>query len=245
MQQLRPFPPSRRVRRRARARRRPDGWGRARALAMALVLVLGLAGTGLVASSAQAVPFTLTEAVSFSFGNGAKGTILPVTDLSGTPSLLGGTVSDPASQDWLVFQIALDGDSDLVDQVQASVVGVSAVAGAGHFPDPDESPTGGAVEAAPASRLLFDFAFQQVVAANLTAGETSDRLIAAFAAGSLPGDGLPFAGIDPGTASFGISSGANESIQATIVQIPEPSLALLLAAAGGLARLGRPRRGSV
>ena len=236
MQQLRPLPPSLR----ARAACSPHGWSRARSLAMALVL--GLAGAGLVASSAQGVPFTLTQAVGFSFSNGAKGTLLPVTDLSGTRTLLAGTVSDPTSQDWLVFQIALDADSDLVDQVQASVVGVSAVAGAGHFPDPDETPTAGAVEPAPASRLLFDFAFQQVDPGNLEAGETSDRLIAAFAAGSLPGDGLPFVGIAPGTASFGISSGANDTIQATIVQIPEPSLALLLGAAGGLALLrGRSR----
>ena len=79
-------------------------------------------------------------------------------------------------------------------------------------------------------------------ALNLDAGETTDRLFAAYSpVGSLPGPGI-FPVIPPATASFMISEagGTNFSVTGTIVLVPEPTTALLLGAGLlGLAMVGR------
>ena len=85
--------------------------------------------------------------------------------------------------------MTLNGGSDAVDQIDMSAAGVSTVTGAGHFTDPDETPTSGAVPSP--SLAQFNYDNPNVSALNLQAGETSDRLFGVWSLGSLPGPGLP------------------------------------------------------
>lgn len=204
----------------------------------ALPLILAALG---LATPAVALPYTIAAPVvidgSNNQGSGVLGTLLPVTDLSGTSICLGGTsCTDPAAQDWLLVQLVLDPGSDPVDQIGLGATGSDAV-GSGYFADPGETPTGGSVSSGVAQ---VDFDHLMLSALNLEAGETSDRLFAAFVAGDLPGPGIPFV-FPPGTASFSISSGANFSVQASIVAVPEPA-ALLLVGVGLLGGAAARRR---
>jgi len=201
-----------------------------------VALALGLAGP------VWALPYTLVAPVvidgSNNGGSGVLGTLLPVTDASGTSICLGGSCTDPTSQDWLLVQFVLGPGSADVDQIGIGAVGSNAL-GSGHFDDPDETPTGGSV-ASGVAQIDYDH-LNLGSALNLEAGETSDRLFAAFASGDLPGPGLPCCAIPPGTASFSISSGANFSVQGAIVAVPEPAV-LLLVGPGLLLGLGAAAR---
>jgi len=191
-------------------------------------------GAALLASSAAgALSYTLSAPVAFNdLTFGISGTLNPVTDLSGTAICLAGTCTSGATQDWLLVSVTLNVGSNAVDRITMSVAGVSAIVGVGHFSDPDETPTSGSVPIA--SQAWVDYGNPNVSALNLQAGETTDRLFATFSpVGSLPGPGI-FPVFPPGTASFVLSSasGANFSVQGTLVLVPEPGTLLLLG--GGL-----------
>jgi PEP-CTERM motif len=194
-------------------------------------LIIGAALLG--SSAAGALSYTLSAPVAFNnLTFGISGTLNPVTDLSGTAFCLSGTCTSGAAEDWLLVSVTLDGGSNAVDRITMSVAGVSAIVGVGHFGDPDETPTSGSVPIA--SQAWVDYDNPNVSALNLEAGETTDRLFAAFSpVGSLPGPGI-FPVIPPGTASFVFSSagGANFSVPGTLVLVPEPGTLLLLG--GGL-----------
>lgn len=201
-------------------------------------LIIGAALLG--SSAAGALSYTLSAPVAFNnLTFGISGTLDPVTNLSGTAICLSGTCTSAATQDWLLVSVTLDGGSNPIDRITMSVAGVSAIVGVGHFSDPDETPTSGSVPTL--SQAWFDYDNPNVSALNLEAGETTDRLFAAFSPlGSLPGPGIvspipPFPVlVPPGTTSFVLSSasGANFSVQGTLVLVPEPGTLLLLG--GGL-----------
>ncbi len=207
-----------------------------------LIVALGLGAALLIApSSAWALAYTISSSVAFS-NLGVSGTIDPVTDLSGTAVCLDGTCTSSAAQDWLLVSVTLDGGSGAIDRIDFSAAGVTALVGVGHFSDPDETPTSGVVASASLARFNYDN--PNISALNLEAGETTDRLFAAFSPiGSLPGNGI-FPVIPPGTASFTISTagGSNFSVQGSIVLVPEPGTLLLLGGGMlGLAFAGRRR----
>ena len=189
---------------------------------MPLAVALGLGAPALGLPYTIAAPIVIDG--SNNGGSGVLGTILPVAGAAGTSICLGGSCVDAVSQDWLLVQIVLGAGSADVDQIGIGAVGSSAI-GSGHYADAGETPTGGSV----ASGIAWiDFDHLNLGSAlNLEAGETSDRLFAVFASGGLPGPGIPPI-IPAGTASFTISSGANFSVQGTIVAIPEPAIALLV-----------------
>lgn len=199
-----------------------------------VALVLG-AALLIAPASAWALAYTISSSVAFSNG-GINGTIDPVTDLSGTTVCLDGTCTSSAAQDWLLVSVTLNGDSGAIDRIDFSAAGVFAIVGIGHFSDPDETPTSGVLPSASIARFNYDNPNSSAL--NLQAGETTDRLFAAFSPlGSLPGPGI-FPVISPGTASFTISkaSGANFSVQGSIVLVPEAGTLLLLG--GGMLGLG-------
>jgi len=199
-----------------------------------VALVLG-AALSIASSSAWALAYTISTSVAFSNG-GISGTIDPVTNLSGTAICLAGTCTSSAAQDWLLVSITLNGGSGAVDRIDYSAMSVSAIVGIGHFSDPDETPTSGLIPIASIARFNYDNPNNSAL--NLQAGETTDRLFAAFSPlGSLPGPGFPPV-IPAGTASFTISKagGANFSVQGSIVLVPEPGTLLLLG--GGVLGLG-------
>jgi hypothetical protein len=177
------------------------------------------------------------QPIAFSSG-GVSGSILPSFGGSGTNTLLAGSVTNAGAQDWLIFQVQLNGGSLSVDQVGVSSVGVATVLGVGYQASSGETPTGGSLSG---SVGLIDFDHLVSSALNLQAGETSDHLFGTFALGALPGPGLPPI-IAPGTASFMISGGANFSVQGKIVAVPEPIA--LVGLSMGLAGLAawRPAR---
>ena len=208
------------------------------------VLALGVVGVGAAAPSgdASAAAFTLSAPIVINAGNnggsGVFGTISPVTSLTGTSVCLGGTCLSSATQDWLLFTMTLSAGSAVVDQIGVGVAAVATVAGVGHFTDPSETPTGGGVSGS-VGTINYDFLSTSLL--NLQPGETTDRLFGAFALGALPGPGI-FPVVPPGTTSFMISSGADFSVSTTMVLVPEPTTALLLAAGlAGLALAGRRR----
>ncbi len=193
-----------------------------------------------MAGTAGAATYTLSAPIVINAGNnggsGVLGTILPETDSSGGSLTLAGV--GPGGLDLLLFRVQLSAGSADVDQVGASTIGVAVALGAGHFLDPDETPTGGSI-AGDAGLLDYDH-LNLGSALNLEAGETTDRLFVTFALGALPGPGLPPI-FPPGTASFMISSGANFSVQGGIVLIPEPTALLLLGSALALLAFARRR----
>ena len=208
-----------------------------RKLVAAVALVSACLGWS---SSAHATGYTLSSSVAFNNVTlGISGTIDPVVNLAGANICLAGACGTDASHDWLVFTITLNPGSAAVDTIDASAVGVAAVTGLGHFSDPDETPTGGSVPIASIARFNYTDPMPPD-ALNLQAGETSDRLFAAFTLGTLPGPGQ--GPIPPGTANFmiGKAGGSNFSQMGPIVAIPEPgTLALLGAGLLGLGLISR------
>jgi hypothetical protein len=209
-----------------------------------------IVGTALLtwSSSAWALAYTISAPVAFST-SGVSGTINPVTNLTGTTICLTGVCSSSVAQDWLLVTVTLNLGSDSVDRIDISSAGSTAVVGAGHYTDPDATPTAGSI-AGTTSIGRFDFDFPNSGSAlNLEAGETTDRLFVAFSpVGSLPGPGIPdgMGGfvIQPGTASFMIGEAGSTSFsaQGMIVLVPEPTTALLLGGGlFGLALAGRRR----
>jgi hypothetical protein len=185
--------------------------------------------------------YTISSSIAFS-NSGVSGTINPVTSLSGTSLCLAGVCTSSVAQDWLLVSVTLNGGSGAIDQFDLSAAGVTAVVGVGHFSDPGETPTAGSIPIGSIARISYDN--PNISALNLQAGETTDRLFAAFSPlGSLPGPGIP-PPIPPGTASFMISKagGANFSVTGSIVLVPEPGTLLLMG--GGLFGLGLAGRRS-
>jgi hypothetical protein len=171
---------------------------------------------------------------------GISGTINPVASLAGAINCLALACGTSASHDWLVFTITLNGGSAAVDTIDASAVGLATITGLGHFTDPDETPTGGSVPIASIARFAYVDNGVTIPSEYLDAGETTDRLFAAFTLGTLPGPGA--GPIPPGTANFmiGKAGGSNFSQMAPIVAIPEPGTLALLGA--GLLGLGLTSR---
>ena len=209
-----------------------------RKLSIAALLAMSLLGG---ASTAHALAYTISSSIAFS-NSGVSGTINPVTDLTGTSICLAGACTSSVAQDWLIVSVTLNGGSGAVDQIDIAAAGVSAVVGAGHYSDPSETPTAGSIPIASIARFSYDN--PNVSALNLQAGESTDRLFAAFSPiGSLPGPGIPPV-IPAGTASFMLSKagGANFSVTGSIVLVPEPGTALLMGLGVlGLALAGRRR----
>ncbi len=208
----------------------------------AVALIVG-AALSFWSSSAWALAYTISSSLAFSTG-GVSGTINPVTSLTGTSLCLAGTCGTDVSHDWLLVTVTLNGGSDPVDQIDMSEPGVSTVTGAGHFTDPDETPTSGAVPVTSIARFNYDN--PNISALNLQAGETSDRLFGVWSLGSVPGGA--FGPVPAGTVNFMISeaNSANDFTvtgSGSIVLIPEPSTLLLLGGGlFGLGLAGRQRR---
>lgn len=208
----------------------------------AVALIVG-AVLSFWSSSAWALAYTISSSLAFNTG-GVSGTINPVTNLSGSTICLAGVCGSTVSHDWLLFTVTLNLGSDPVDRIDMSVPGVSFVVGAGHYSDPNETPTSGAVPTASIARFNYDN--PNISALNLQAGETTDRLFGVYTLGTLPGPG--FGPFPPGTVNFSISeaNSANDfsvTGPGAIVLVPEPSTWLMLG--GGLIGLGwaarRPR----
>jgi hypothetical protein len=150
-------------------------------------------------SSAPALAFTW-PLVGFS-GAGATGTINPVTNLSGSTFCLAGVCGSDVSQDWLVFTVTLT--AGYLDEIGVSR-GLPAVSipGMGEYDlDPGQAAQSGSLATSTLALFLYDPGF--LTAANLEAGETTQRLFAAFTLGDLPGPGQvsPFP-VPPGTINF-------------------------------------------
>lgn len=216
-----------------------------------LVALMVGAALSMGSSSAWALAYTLAAPVAFNnVSLGISGTINPVTSLAGTSICLAGTCSGTATQDWLLVSVTLNGASADVDRIDMSAAGVAAVVGLGHFSDPGTTPTASSTLPS-ASIARFDYGDPFVSAVNLQAGQTTDRLFAAFSpVGSLPGPGIvspipPYPVIvPPGTANFSFSKagGSNFSASGTIVLVPEPGTLLLLGGGAlGLGLAGRRR----
>jgi PEP-CTERM motif len=208
----------------------------------AVALIVG-AALSLWSSSAWALAYTISSSVAFNTG-GVSGTINPVTNITGTTICLAGVCGSSVTHDWLLVTVTLNGGSDPVDRIDMSVAGVATGAvGAGHFTDPAETPTSGAVPSG--SLLRFEYDNPNISALNLQAGETTDRLFGVWSpVGKLPGPGIP-PPIPPGTANFSISeaNSANDfSVQRSIVLVPEPGTWLMLG--GGLIGLSWASRRS-
>ena len=202
-----------------------------------------IVGTALAtwSTSAWALAYTIASSIAFSTG-GVSGTINPVASITGTTICLAGTCGSTVTHDWLLVTVTLNGGSDAVDQLDMSEPGVSTVTGVGHFTDPNETPTSGAVPVTSIARINYDN--PNLSALNLQAGETSDRLFGVWTLGSVPGPA--FGPFPAGTVNFMISeaNSANDfSVQGSIVLIPEPNTVLLLGAGlFGLALAGRRSR---
>ena len=206
-------------------------------------LVLSTAALLAWSSTAHALAYTLASSIAFTNGT-ASGTLNPVTDVSGTSICLAGSCSTSVAQDWLIFTVTMDAGSTALDQIGVSVAdstNVQILVGGGHYSDPAETPTGGAITPASPFPSSAQFDYIGSVALNLQAGETTDRLFATYNLGTLPGTGISpiFA---PGTALFMLRKvgSTSFSVNSPIVLVPEPGTLLLLG--GGVLGLALVRR---
>jgi hypothetical protein len=215
----------------------------------ALIACLCLFG----APTASAAPYTLDAdpntagfqpITGFSAGT-ATVNILPVLDISDSFTELDPTDPnavwvDSVAQDWFFVQLEVTGGA-----VTSFGMGnpVSKAVGMGVGNDVFAMPTSGVLAPSPDDAPEWFFGGGDPNDPNALTG-MSNRLIAAYNLGDLPGAGIPFA-IPEGTVSFMVNDGSNLfSITGKAVLVPEPSALLLLGVGlAGLAFASRRRVG--
>jgi len=193
------------------------------------VLVSTWAGVSTAAPFTLAAPIAITGAEG---GNpGVVGTMQPadLASLGQSIALSTGNV-DFATTDVLVFSLSLSLGSSAVDGLGVGTLASPLLGnpvGAGSFvASGGGEQVPGSVSVGPFTTLsaLFDFTPE-----TLDAGETSVDLFVTYSPG---GSALS----EGSTVNFMVSSGPDFTVQGTLVQIPEPASALLLA--GALVVLG-------
>jgi len=199
----------------------------------------------MVPSTSWAIAYTIDGPVvidaSNNGGSGVFGTINPINAVNGLSPTSAGTYSDWNLQDILFVEIVLSGGSADVDQVAMGGAGVSVVGGAFYADGGRQSPNDSDEPAIELNTTaVFNFEHLATAAGNLQGGETSTILAASFALGGLPPIGIGPTNILADMATFMISSGANFSVNALVVPIPEPGTAMILGL--GLAGLASIRR---
>lgn len=190
-------------------------------------------------SLAQAGVFTIDGPVAINdAGSGVIGTLSPVSALPGGPITTEGTFSG----DILLVEFSLAAGSADVDQFAIGAAGVNPIGGL-FYPGTgtqDPNQTAGQPIELPGSTVVFNFEHLLTAPGNLNAGESTGVLGAVFNVGDLPPPGIVPPGILVDTATFMISSGADFSVNALVVVVPEPASALLVGF--GLMALATARR---
>lgn len=193
------------------------------ATAIASVLLPGLAGAAAFSIDA---PVAINDA-----GSGVVGILSPVAIVPGSSSVSIGSGLQIAGNDVLLVQLTLSAGSADVDQIGIGGAGVTPT-GLGYYTGTgDQAPNqsgGGVALSLVGSTALFNFDHLTTSGGNLSAGETSSVLAVAFSLGDLPPPGIGPLQILADTATFMISSGADFSVNALVVPVPEPGTALLL-----------------
>jgi len=194
----------------------------------------------LCAGSASATPYTIDSPVDLSVG-ALDVRFLPVTSID--PGTLGIYPAvdplDSTSQDWFVVKVSVLATSTLdlvgvgIGNPVSLAEGASVLLGGGVTPTAVD-----ATNPAPGTNDIPLFSFT-----GFGSG-TSDVLVVAYAAGDLPGAGIP-PFLPPGTVNLNVDNGATvESTSGTVVGgvtiVPEPGTAVLLSV--GLICISSPRR---
>ncbi|GEM_PF-6085109 len=191
-----------------------------------VALLAGLVGL-LLPSVSGAAAFSIDAPVAINdAGSGVIGTLSPVPFFPPGPITTFGTFSG----DILLVEFSLAAGSADVDQLGISGVGVSAIGGIFYPNTGTQAPnqTAGQATEFQGSSLIFNFEHLATAAGNLQAGESTGVLGVVFNVGDLPPPGLLGGAILADTAQFMISSGADFSVNALVVPVPEPGTALLL-----------------
>lgn len=190
-------------------------------------------------STAQAAVFTIDGPIAVN--DAASGVIGTLSPVSAVP---GGTFTNEGafSGDILLVEFSLSAGSSDIDQFAIGAGGVNPIGGLFYDGTGTQAPnqTGGQPIELPGSTAVFNFEHLSTVPGNLNAGESTGVLGAVFNLGDLPPPGIVPPGILVDTATFTISSGANFSVSALVVVVPEPATAMLVGF--GLMALASARR---
>lgn len=199
-----------------------------------------------IPSLAVAVPYTIAAPVAIAdSGSGIIGTLSPVTVIgaAGGSQVTAGLFTNTTALDILFVELTLSAGSADVDQFGIAGVGVLPVGMAYYAASGTQNPNGIPVMEFPATVALFSFDHNGTSAGNLEAGESTGILAVAYNLGDLPPPGLNGGALLASTASFTLSSGANFSVNALVVPVPEPGTALLMGLGlAGFAGMKRVRR---
>ena len=198
-----------------------------------------------IPSLAAAAPYTIAAPIAINdAGSGVVGTLSPVlaTGAASGSEVTAGVFTNSTALDILYFELTLSAGSADVDQLGVGGAGVLPVGAAYFAASGTQNPnqTAGSAIELPGSTGVFNFEHLLTAAGNLQAGESTGILAVSFSPGDLPPPGIGPFNILADTATFMISSGADFSINAIVVPVPEPGTALLMGI--GLAGLTAVKR---